>query len=379
MPQNFQIPELLQHMLREDEINEDMTERRNHQGPSILPQYFNQTPFNQQNCIPNNDNTSHNTGQQRTEMQSFMNAPNVENRYQTFLCLVNPTYIANNPTLSAQIKTITADVLRATGNTSFLELEQDRDRLAMEVRSLTRKNDQLQDTMISVLNSQPLSPMLSTHSMSDSTASVPSHANADITVKNTNRPIREDCNVDWWDCPPAKDPDAFSHVKVKNGKGVFAWMQDSDGQHITYEKMKKCYGDHHMFWNSQDTKNLPRNFTSIGYRQRDAVVEFLESRNDWLKLCDGNWKAVEVVKKNYYRCKVGIEGGKGDEEGDEDEEEERLERSKQDKRKSRNDGTSPSGFVTSDSGYISANDSRNDSNSPPLKKPKLNSLRLDWF
>ncbi|KAG7093186.1 hypothetical protein E1B28_006875 [Marasmius oreades] len=288
MTQEQDMNGLLQNLLNSNEDDSNHYNVLNNR--SQRPTYLNQTQFNFQDLNEPNPPTP-NSGSQ---MPTFMNRSDMPNYHQynmqTLLCLTNAAYMSNNPTLSAQVKILTADVLRTTGNKPFVELERERNHLEMENCELHGKIDQLQKTLISVLNSQP----------SDNSNAPPSELSTtpELTINSRNRTKPLGCKVNWWNCPRA-DSDAFKRLPNNDGELVFAWMQAADGQLISRQQKKQCYTNFRQYWNSQDRTKLPKNFSHIGHEQLDNLVQHMESRNDWLMLCENSWKTIEVLKKNF--------------------------------------------------------------------------------
>ncbi|KAL0059481.1 hypothetical protein AAF712_013767 [Marasmius tenuissimus] len=272
------------------------------------------------NMLSNNENP--------VSIPNFQNQFDHPNPNPILLALVNPQYTQRNESLFYQIRMITAEVLRATNNDAFHGLKREIRCLQKELEHLRRWNSELQTSVLRVYanglpssSSPPEAPPRSNVNAPNITETKP--AEEAKTVTKREKP--DDCLVDWWKKPASTDRTPFKIVKSRANSsdsddeshsdsedtrskrsddkssrcGVYGWMQENDGSLIEFDEKDRVYKDHHSFWNDMEHSHAPENYSTLKHAQIDAFIKFIEPLHPWLSLCDGHWKARELLKCNY--------------------------------------------------------------------------------
>ncbi|KAK1222362.1 hypothetical protein PQX77_014794 [Marasmius sp. AFHP31] len=231
--------------------------------------------------------------QQPHEVVNGLNHRHTTTSAQAILALIDPNYTRRDTRLHSQIQLITPEVL--------------------EVSELKKQNTNLQTQLFQIIYAHGLPPASSPPQSSSTLPSAPSgppassSSTSSVEAPTTNvsrRKKHEDTNVTWWMCPPSTNKAPTKLVDAKDeasgsSYSVYAWMQEENGSLISLSTKQQVYQDHHGFWTEQGLMNPPDNYSSLKPSQMDAFIAFIEPKHTFLTLCNGHWKAHELVKNNY--------------------------------------------------------------------------------
>ena len=90
-------------------------------------------------------------------------------------------------------------------------------------------------------------------------------------------------------------------------KGVPAFLEDKNGNVISYQEKRRLYSELRGFWN--DTINPdcpPNNWSSAGTTLRKKFRDIIKEKFPFLCLCAGRWKVDVLWKKNYHSWKRSL-------------------------------------------------------------------------
>ncbi|KAK1224526.1 hypothetical protein PQX77_012572, partial [Marasmius sp. AFHP31] len=251
--------------------------------------------------------------QQLHEIIDGLNHRHTTTSAQAILALIDPNYTRRDTRLFSQIQLIAPEVLRFTGNEGFARVERENRLLEREVSELKKQNTNLQTQLFQIIYAHGLPPASSPPQSSSSLPPAPSgppvssSSTSSVEAPMANVSMRkkhEDTNVTWWMRPPSTNKVATKLVDAKDeasgsSYSVYAWMQEEDGSLISLSTKQQVYQDHHGFWTEQELTNPPDNYSSLKPSQIDAFITYIEPKHAFLTLCDGHWKARELVKNNY--------------------------------------------------------------------------------
>lgn len=105
------------------------------------------------------------------------------------------------------------------------------------------------------------------------------------------------------------DSDSMDNVAggVAKQEGVFAFLEDENGNVINRHKKKQLYAELRAFWNDNIDPNYPSdNWSSAGATLRDKFRDVLEEKYPFLRLCAGRWKVEALWKRNYHSWKRSL-------------------------------------------------------------------------
>lgn len=111
-------------------------------------------------------------------------------------------------------------------------------------------------------------------------------------------------DADSSDC----DSDPIDNTgSIAKREGVFAFLEDENGNVITFHERRRLYAELRGFWNDNiNPDRPPDNWSSAGATLRDKFRDVLEDKFPFLRLCAGRWKVEALWKKNYHSWKRSL-------------------------------------------------------------------------
>ena len=94
---------------------------------------------------------------------------------------------------------------------------------------------------------------------------------------------------------------------TKQERGVPAFLEDENGNVISYQEKRRLYSELRGFWNDTINPNCPpNNWSSAGTTLREKFRDIIEDKFPFLRLCAGRWKVDALWKKNYHSWKRSL-------------------------------------------------------------------------